>query len=146
VSRAYENPVLSRTGRTRTLLWNASLLRNGDGRPLAIIGIGQDITPLKAAQEELFQSEAELRALLENSPDIIARVDPSLRYAYVNRAITGEFGHTLRAACELGFASGSCAGVGSKVPRGLQFPAGTTARIHVEIQRWGAAVRDAHRA
>lgn len=39
------------------------------------------------AEIELHRREQEFRALVENSPDIIARIDKNLRYLYVNPAI-----------------------------------------------------------
>ncbi|MBO3458065.1 response regulator [Aetokthonos hydrillicola Thurmond2011] len=39
------------------------------------------------AETELHRREQEFRALVENSPDIIARIDKNLRYVYVNPAI-----------------------------------------------------------
>jgi PAS domain S-box-containing protein len=41
----------------------------------------------KLAEAELYRREQEFRALVENSPDIIARLDPQLRHLYVNPAI-----------------------------------------------------------
>ena len=40
----------------------------------------------KIAEAELYRREQEFRALAENSPDVIARVDTELRYCYVNPA------------------------------------------------------------
>lgn len=46
-----------------------------------------DITERKRADDELFRRGQEFEALAERSPDIIARVDRSLRLCYVNPAI-----------------------------------------------------------
>ena len=46
-----------------------------------------DITQRKKAEEELYYREQEIRALVENAPDIIARFDKQQRYLYVNPAI-----------------------------------------------------------
>jgi PAS domain S-box-containing protein len=40
----------------------------------------------KIAEAELYRREQEFRALAENSPDVIARIDRELRYCYVNPA------------------------------------------------------------
>ena len=53
-----------------------------DGKIATVLGIGRDVTALK-------ESEEQLRALTDNSPDLIARVDREHRYVYVNRAIEG---------------------------------------------------------
>lgn len=46
-----------------------------------------DITERKHAEEALHRREQEFAALAERSPDIIVRVDPSLRVLYINPAI-----------------------------------------------------------
>ena len=46
-----------------------------------------DITELKRAEEELLRRAQEFEALVERSPDIIARIDPSLRLNYINPAV-----------------------------------------------------------
>lgn len=46
-----------------------------------------DITERKRAEEELFRRAQEFEALVERSPDIIARVDRSLRLRYINPAV-----------------------------------------------------------
>jgi PAS domain S-box-containing protein len=57
-------------------------------------GTVQDITERKRMEEELRQKEREFRALVENSPDMIVRIDKDLRRIYVNPAITALFGIT----------------------------------------------------
>jgi diguanylate cyclase (GGDEF)-like protein/PAS domain S-box-containing protein len=46
-----------------------------------------DITERKRAAEALYRREQEFAALVERSPDIIARVDASLRLCYINPAV-----------------------------------------------------------
>ncbi|MEW5860747.1 MAG: PAS domain S-box protein [Cyanobacteriota bacterium] len=46
-----------------------------------------EIAERKQAQAALYQREQELKALIENTPDIIARFDRDLRHIYVNSAI-----------------------------------------------------------
>ncbi|MHB9029372.1 MAG: PAS domain-containing protein, partial [Candidatus Latescibacterota bacterium] len=45
-----------------------------------------DITDRKRAEEELRRRESEFRALAENSPDMITRLDSNLRHVYANHA------------------------------------------------------------
>jgi PAS domain S-box-containing protein len=47
----------------------------------------RDITECKQAGEALYQREQEFKALADNAPDIIARIDRQLRHLYVNAAI-----------------------------------------------------------
>ena len=58
-----------------------------DGNLSGYIGLCFDITKRKQMEEELRHREQEFKALVENSPDIIARFDRKLRYTYVNSAI-----------------------------------------------------------
>lgn len=62
-------------------------LLNERGEIHQIIGITHDITERKLAEEALYRREQEFKALVENSPDIVARFDRQMRYVYVNPAI-----------------------------------------------------------
>ncbi|HEY9299673.1 MAG TPA: MASE1 domain-containing protein, partial [Phormidium sp.] len=44
-------------------------------------------TQLEASHEQLYRREEEFKALVENSPDIIARFDSQLRHVYINSAV-----------------------------------------------------------
>jgi PAS domain S-box-containing protein len=52
--RAFENPVICREGHQRWLVWHHRLLRDYEGGP-AVLAVGQDITSVKQAQEQLLQ-------------------------------------------------------------------------------------------
>ena len=59
-------------------------------------------------QHKLFRNQRELETLVENSPDVIARLDRSLRHLYINRAASEAFGIDAasfigKTASELGF-------------------------------------------
>lgn len=47
-TRNFENPILTRDGNERNVLWNATALRNSEGRPWAVLAVGQDITERRA--------------------------------------------------------------------------------------------------
>jgi hypothetical protein len=55
-THGYENQVLRQDGTRRWIVWNAHSLPDYEGGP-AILGVGQDITKLKLAQEKALQSE-----------------------------------------------------------------------------------------
>ncbi|NJP12541.1 MAG: PAS domain S-box protein, partial [Leptolyngbyaceae cyanobacterium RU_5_1] len=40
----YQNPIVTRTGEERMIAWNNTLLRDGQGKPIGTISIGEDIT------------------------------------------------------------------------------------------------------
>ncbi len=62
-------------------------LRNGLGEIANWFGTCTDIHDQKQAEAALEQQKQELTALVENSPDIIARFDQNLRHLYVCRAV-----------------------------------------------------------
>ena len=47
----------------------------------------QDVTEQRQAEEALHRRQEEFRALVENAPDIVARLDRDLRYTYVNPVV-----------------------------------------------------------
>lgn len=55
-TRGFECPICCKDGFRRWIVWNAQLLQNYEDEP-AILGVGQDITSLKQAQEQALQSE-----------------------------------------------------------------------------------------
>jgi PAS domain S-box-containing protein len=76
----------------------------GDG----FVATWRDITDRKQAQEELYRREQEFKALVENSPDMISRLDTQLRHLYVNpvvERVTGRSASTFigKTISEMGF-------------------------------------------
>ena len=77
------------------MLWvdlSAVLLRDTDGEPRHYVVHVQDITDRRRAQAALGQSEARLRAVIENMPVMIDAFDEDLHIIYWNReceAVTG---------------------------------------------------------
>ncbi|PMB02603.1 histidine kinase [Fischerella thermalis CCMEE 5328] len=62
------------------------------GNLLRYIGLTEDITERKRAEEALRQREQEFRALVENAPDVISRVDREYRFRYINPRVELETG------------------------------------------------------
>jgi len=67
-----------------------------------------DTSRLRRVEDQLRRHELEFKTLVENSPDVISRVDRALRHLYVNPAIEPAFGrprasYTGRCLGELGF-------------------------------------------
>ena len=54
-TQGFESPIRRKDGSLLSLVWNAQRLANYQGQP-AILAVGQDITPLKQAQEKTLQS------------------------------------------------------------------------------------------
>lgn len=84
-STSYEWSIKT-NGSTHHFEVTVSPLRDEHGSIIGVVGVGHDVTDKKRFERELRQHEQELRALVENSPDIIVRYDRMERYVYVNRA------------------------------------------------------------
>ncbi|MFB2919777.1 PAS domain S-box protein [Aerosakkonema funiforme] len=67
--------------------WYNSALLDESGNLVSVLSLVLDVTERKRAEEERHRREQEFKALAENSPDIIARIDRGFRHVYVNRAI-----------------------------------------------------------
>ena len=79
--------VVTAQGKVRWLLTLGRLQCDALGQPLRMSGINLDITERVASTEQLRARTAQLQALADHTPDILARFDRSLRHVFVNRAI-----------------------------------------------------------
>jgi diguanylate cyclase (GGDEF)-like protein/PAS domain S-box-containing protein len=61
-------------------------IKDGEGKVLKIMGIAENITERKKSEERLRQSEANQRAILNNSPYLVWLKDTEGRYLKVNKA------------------------------------------------------------
>ncbi len=78
------------------------------GRVRGLIATFSDTTCLRRAEDQLHRRELEFKTLVENSPDVISRIDSAMRHLYVNPAIESAFGKPANAylgktKAELGF-------------------------------------------
>ncbi|MFC2107486.1 PAS domain S-box protein [Bacteroidota bacterium] len=62
----YENPVLTKNGTQKTILWHNSELIDGSGKLIGLLSSGQDITERKSAEKELERRKQELEILVED--------------------------------------------------------------------------------
>ena len=69
------------------------VLRDHDGTPSSILGVGRDITESKQVEEKLRESEERFRALSENEPDIIYTMNLLGAITYVNPSWKRILGH-----------------------------------------------------
>ncbi|UUX95129.1 EAL domain-containing protein [Aquabacterium sp. J223] len=83
VEAVVEHPTLGQ--RTHDVLLYA--YRDAHGRIAGVAAIGRDITDVKRARELTSLREREFRALVENSPDYVARYDLQGRRVYLNPAL-----------------------------------------------------------
>ena len=77
--------ILTRNGKTRWVSDSAVQIRDGNNRRVGVIGVLQDITERKLAEERLEQSEARYRLIAENVRDVIWVMDvETQRFTYVS--------------------------------------------------------------
>ncbi len=62
-------------GSERVLLWNATRLLDGRGKPRAVIAAAQDITERQRAEEALREREARISSIIATAPDAIITID-----------------------------------------------------------------------
>jgi PAS domain S-box-containing protein len=77
---------------------SCSIVYDDDGRPLFWQGLILDITPYKAAEEDLRSSEARYRLLVENVPAIVYQVAPDddRRTLWVSAEVERQLGYSQR--------------------------------------------------
>ncbi len=93
IVRDYPLEIRHRDGSITSVLYNATLYRDPQGKPLGIFAAARDISELKAAQEELHYSEQKYRDLAELMPQTIFETDLSGRFTYANRFALTLFGY-----------------------------------------------------
>ncbi len=85
--RLLELQHLTKDGAVRWCEVTTTFLRNDDGSIAGILGATRDITERRRAEAALRESEATLRSLVENMPDMVAVSDREGRIEYVNRSL-----------------------------------------------------------
>ncbi|MCD4727439.1 MAG: PAS domain S-box protein, partial [Pirellulales bacterium] len=64
-------------------------MRDEDGVPTGLLGITRDVTEHRRAERALRESEATLRGLFENLPDLVMMLDQNANIQFINRAQSG---------------------------------------------------------
>jgi two-component system cell cycle sensor histidine kinase/response regulator CckA len=87
----YENPVLTRGGGERTILWHNSVLRE-DGHVIGLLSSGEDITERKLTEKALKESEARYRLVHNTAFDGIIIANSQDRMIDCNDSAARIFG------------------------------------------------------
>lgn len=91
-SETQEHPVIRPDGSRGWHQWTNHAITSRDGAVVEFQGVGRDISERKQLELQVVRSEREFSTLVENSPDVICRLDRDLRYIYVSPNLKGIFG------------------------------------------------------
>jgi len=95
-ARIWEGELINRRkdGTEFPIQLSASPILDEDGRTIALIGVAQDITTRKLAEEALLRSEERYRAVSETATDGIITIDHEGTITYINGAAEKMFGYS----------------------------------------------------
>ncbi|MFO7803929.1 MAG: PAS domain S-box protein, partial [Desulfovermiculus sp.] len=79
-------------GTVRHIRAIAQPIHDDQGHPVRVVGINEDVTQGKRAEERLYEQERLYRGLVESQQDLIVRVDNEGCFTYVNDAYCRKFG------------------------------------------------------
>jgi PAS domain S-box-containing protein len=85
-SFAFEERIVWPDGTERVLLSQGRVVADADGRAASVVGVCSDVTDRVQAERALGMSERRMRAILDNSPAVIAVKDLEGRYKMANAA------------------------------------------------------------
>jgi diguanylate cyclase (GGDEF)-like protein/PAS domain S-box-containing protein len=88
---SYELEIIAKNGQRVPLELSTRLVRK-DGVPIAVQGIGRDITERRRAEKAARQSAKQLALVTDTVPVYIAQCDAESRYKFVNKAYAARFG------------------------------------------------------
>ena len=91
--RHYENQILTRDGRERTIDWYSVEMRDEHGNITGVLSSGEDITERKKAEAALIASEQNFRNSIDSTFIGWYIVDADWKALYVNQAFMDIFGY-----------------------------------------------------
>jgi PAS domain S-box-containing protein len=91
-SETREHRVIRPDGSPGWQQWTNCVISSEDSDKNELQGVGRDISERKLLEQELILSQREFSTLIENSPDIISRLDRDLRYIYASPKLKDIFG------------------------------------------------------
>ncbi len=88
-----ELSILDRQRNAHSIYLTTTVLRSDLGQMQAIVGVANDISPLKIAEQRLIESEQYFRSLIENASDLISILDERGFILYHSPAIERVLGY-----------------------------------------------------
>ncbi|MFH1479104.1 MAG: PAS domain S-box protein [Candidatus Omnitrophota bacterium] len=79
----YENPILTKEGKEKVILWHNAVLNDEFGNIIGTLGSGSDITEYKSAIEKLEETQDLFDTITENTLDLIAVVKFDIRAPFL---------------------------------------------------------------
>ena len=81
------------TGTSRWMRVRTFPVQDASGEVYRVVGIAEDVTELKRAEEALRNSAQRFRSLIEHSSDLIVLVDAEARFTYLSPSFETTLGH-----------------------------------------------------
>ncbi|UQA59161.1 PAS domain-containing protein [Polyangium aurulentum] len=88
------NPVVARDGTVRYVQWHARPLRDAEGRSVAVVASGYEVTEFKRDRDKLERSQTEMQEIIDNAPVVLFVKDLEGRFTTTNRTFDENLGHT----------------------------------------------------
>jgi PAS domain-containing protein len=80
----FEERIARADGEERVLLSQGHVIENADGGAVTVVGVCHDVTERVEAARALGHSERRMRAIIDNTPSIVAVQDLNGRYVMAN--------------------------------------------------------------
>jgi PAS domain S-box-containing protein len=87
-----ESQLIRKDGAVVDVSFNASVLRDGEGTPVGIMGSARDVTETRRHAGELRQKHDQLQSIIDNSPLVVFAKDRELRHLLANREFEENLG------------------------------------------------------
>lgn len=88
-----EVEALLRDGSRAWIHWSVTVTHDAEGKPTGLLGVGNDVTDRKLAEEKLAASERRFRELADMLPDMVYECDAQGIITYANQTLFEKLGY-----------------------------------------------------